>query len=69
MIRSAIIRTIGILLCGSLASVQQCNGHAQYTLKPTPKAAAWGYYDAKAALVLDIKPELGGLCPAKCDIL
>jgi acetamidase/formamidase len=31
--------------------------HAQatYTLKPTPKTVAWGYYDAKAAPVLRVK--------------
>src|SRR6202041_29691 len=28
---------------------------ATYTLKPTPKTVAWGYYDAKAAPVLRIK--------------
>jgi len=69
MVRSAIIRTRGILLCGSLASVQQCNGQAQYSLKPTPKTVAWGYYDAKAAPALRIRPELGGRYPAKRDIL
>ena len=26
-----------------------------YTLKPTPKTVAWGYYDAKAAPVLRVK--------------
>src|SRR5712664_373891 len=28
---------------------------ATYTLKPTPKTVAWGYYDAKAAPVLRVK--------------
>jgi len=26
-----------------------------HTLKPTPKAVAWGYYDAKAAPVLRVR--------------
>ncbi len=34
---------------------QQTNSAAAYTLKPTPKTVAWGYYDAKAAPVLRIK--------------
>ena len=28
---------------------------ATYTLKPTPKTVAWGYYDAKATPVLRVK--------------
>jgi hypothetical protein len=28
---------------------------ATYTLKPTPKTVAWGYYDAKAAPVLRVR--------------
>jgi hypothetical protein len=42
---------------------------ATYTLKPTPKTVAWGYYDAKAAPVLRIERELGRLYPAKRVIL
>src|SRR5260370_727477 len=30
----------------------RANAQATYTLKPTPKTVAWGYYDAKAAPVL-----------------
>jgi len=41
------------LLCSVFA--QQCDGQQRYTLKPTPKTVAWGYYDAKAAPVLRVK--------------
>src|SRR5258707_608981 len=36
-------------------SASQTNAQLVYTLKPTPKTAAWGYYDAKAAPVLRVK--------------
>src|SRR5271168_3396225 len=36
-------------------SGQQPAPQAAYTLKPTPKTVAWGYYDAKATPVLRIK--------------
>src|SRR5271154_7465556 len=36
-------------------STAQPSTQATYTLKPTPKTVAWGYYDAKAASVLRIK--------------
>jgi len=35
--------------------VQQGSAQAKYTLKPTPKTVAWGYYDAKVAPVLRVK--------------
>jgi acetamidase/formamidase len=35
--------------------LQCANAQATYTLKPTPKTIAYGYYDAKAAPVLRIK--------------
>ena len=38
------------LLCGKGVGAQ-----ATYTLKPTPKTVAWGYYDAKAAPVLRVR--------------
>src|SRR5260370_34480061 len=44
------LRTHGILACA-----QQTWAEATYTLKPTPKTVAWGYYDAKAARVLRVK--------------
>jgi acetamidase/formamidase len=34
---------------------QRARAAATYTLKPTPKTVAWGYYDAKATPVLRIK--------------
>ena len=34
---------------------QRAKAQATYTLKPTPKTVAWGYYDAKATPVLHIK--------------
>jgi acetamidase/formamidase len=41
----------------SASTVLGPSAHAQstYTLKPTPKTVAWGYYDAKATPVLRIK--------------
>src|SRR5258708_6082819 len=33
----------------------QIGAQATYTLKPTPKTVAWGYYDAKATPVLRVK--------------
>src|SRR5207245_6092434 len=33
-------------------SAKQAGAQATYTLKPTPKTVAWGYYDAKRAPVL-----------------
>jgi FtsP/CotA-like multicopper oxidase with cupredoxin domain len=47
----------GMLISGGIfvsmfpLSAQQVS----YTLKPTPKTVAWGYYDAKAAPVLRVK--------------
>ncbi len=39
----------------SSLSAQQMSAQAKYTLKPTPKTVAWGYYDAKTAPVLRVK--------------
>src|SRR5438067_13549715 len=33
----------------------KANGQTTYTLKPTPKTVAWGYYDAKTPPVLRVK--------------
>src|SRR5260370_25599445 len=38
-----------------LSAAQQASTQATYTLKPTPKTVAWGYYDAKAAPMLRVK--------------
>ena len=53
------MRRIGLAVCGVLiaaltAAGQQTNSAATYTLKPTPKTVAWGYYDASAAPVLRV---------------
>ena len=45
----------GSLLLAATASAQQANPQAQYTLKPTPKTVAWGYYDASTPPVLRVK--------------
>jgi acetamidase/formamidase len=42
-------------LLGMPVCAQQATGAPKYTLKPTPKTVAWGYYDAKAAPVLRVK--------------
>ena len=42
-----------VVLAGSTASAQDKG--AAFTLKPTPKTVAWGYYDAAAPPVLRIK--------------
>jgi acetamidase/formamidase len=39
-----------------LLGVSDANAQATHTLKATPKTVAWGYYDAKAAPVLRVKP-------------
>jgi acetamidase/formamidase len=46
---------LALLLCAVRAFAQQGNGQAKYSLKPTPKTIAWGYYDAKTAPVLRVK--------------
>src|SRR5258708_23156482 len=51
MIWRAIIVNLGLFLSAWTLAAQQ----ATYTLKPTPKTVAWGYYDAKAAPVLRVK--------------
>jgi acetamidase/formamidase len=52
-------RAVVVILAASLAlpiaAAQQTNRQTTYTLKPTPKTVAWGYYDAKAAPVLRVK--------------
>jgi acetamidase/formamidase len=52
MIRNLILLAMAILM-PSLSPLAR--GQATYTLKPTPKTVAWGYYDAKAAPVLRVK--------------
>ncbi len=48
---------LGIVLSIGLTAVsaQRTSAQTTYTLKPTPKTVAWGYYDAKAVPVLRVK--------------
>jgi acetamidase/formamidase len=45
----------GALILAVAASAQQASSPATYTLKPTPKTIAWGYYDASTPPVLRVK--------------
>ena len=47
--------SVGILLWPCAIHGQQAQPPAAYTLKPTPKTVAWGYYDAQAKPVLRVK--------------
>jgi len=51
------MRRIALLgICCALPPVaQRAQAQQTYTLKPTPKTVAWGYYDAKTPPVLRIK--------------
>ena len=51
----ALMLAYGAFLGVSPLRGAQSNTPATYTLKPTPKTVAWGYYDAKAAPVLRVK--------------
>ena len=51
----AILASLGIFISAQFLSAQQTKAQAAYSLKPTPKTVAWGYYDAKAAPVLRVK--------------
>jgi len=43
------------LVAAGCVCQQRVLAQGKYTLKPTPKTVAWGYYDAKAAPVLRVK--------------
>src|SRR5438874_11898920 len=49
------IAALGVLLALPLLVAQQTTAQATFTLKPTPKTVAWGYYDANVAPVLRVK--------------
>jgi len=51
----SVVLVVGSFCCSSTLPAQQVSSQAAYTLKPTPKTVAWGYYDAKAAPVLRVK--------------
>jgi acetamidase/formamidase len=53
--RSAVSGVAAMLLTAALASAQKPTTSPSYSLKPTTKTVAWGYYDAKAAPVLRVK--------------
>ncbi len=55
MICRTILLGLGILLSGLFLSAPRTCAQATYTLKPTPKTVAWGYYDAKTPPVLRVK--------------
>jgi acetamidase/formamidase len=44
-----------VFLSMAAVSARQANSQATYTLKPTPKTVAWGYYDASTPPVLRVK--------------
>jgi len=44
-----------ILLAGSAFGAQQPQGPKTYSLKPTPKTVAWGYYDASTPPALRVQ--------------
>src|ERR1700674_3651966 len=52
MTRGTFFLGLTIFSCANALEAQQA---PSYTLKPTPKTVAWGYYDAKAAPVLRVK--------------
>jgi len=52
--RSIILGCVMALWMGAMHAAD-ARAQATYTLKPTPKTVAWGYYDAKAAPVLRVK--------------
>jgi hypothetical protein len=51
-----LLLAFGIVCWPHSLHAQQANAQATYTLKPTPKTVAWGYYDAKTAPVLRVRP-------------
>ena len=50
-----LIVTFGLVFFLCPLSAQQTSVPTTYTLKPTPKTVAWGYYDAKTPPVLPVK--------------
>src|SRR6267154_6091473 len=48
-------RKIILVLTAILFLSLGINAQEKFTLKPTPKTVAWGYYDAKATPVLHVK--------------
>jgi acetamidase/formamidase len=55
MPRGAARFALALLMLASTVSAQQPAAKSQYSLKPTPKTIAWGYYDASTPPVLRVK--------------
>ena len=55
MPRGAARFALASLLLASTVSAQQPAAKSQYSLKPTPKTIAWGYYDASTPPALRVK--------------
>ncbi len=55
MSRRLLVFNLGTSLLVASITAGHASGQTPYTLKPTPKTVAWGYYDAKAAPVLRVK--------------
>ncbi len=55
MPRGAARFALASLLLAATVSAQQPAAKSQYSLKPTPKTIAWGYYDASTPPVLRVK--------------
>ena len=55
MPRGAARFILALLLLASGVSAQQPAAKPQYSLAPTPKTIAWGYYDASTPPVLRVK--------------
>jgi acetamidase/formamidase len=55
MARRVTLTFFGIFASVASLACQPANAQTRYTLKPTPKTVAWGYYDAKATPVLRVK--------------
>jgi len=51
-----IVTSVGLLLIASSTIAAAQAEKPKYSLKPTPKTVAWGYYDASAPPVLRVKP-------------
>jgi acetamidase/formamidase len=47
--------SVGLLILAIGTAAPQTSAQAQYSLKPTPKTIAWGYYDASTPPVLRVK--------------
>jgi acetamidase/formamidase len=55
MTHRIVLAGLSLLLSVSLIAAKQNGATSSYTLKPTPKTVAWGYYDAKTPPVLRVK--------------